>query len=119
MTMTPTAPKSSWYQPKSLKTKLLLAFLMLGLVPMAIVGVLSYYTAYQASLDLSGQRMHSMAVNMADKIDRNLFERYGDVQAFAFNPMAQGTPENVTQAANFYMVAYGCYDLMTDPAVAK
>ncbi len=110
--MTTTAPESSWYQPKSLKTKLLFSFLVLGLVPMAIVGVLSYCTAYQASLDLSGQRMRSTAVNLSDKMDRNLFERYGDVQAFAFNPMAQGTPENVTQAANFYMVAYGCYDLM-------
>ena len=112
MTMTPTAPKTSWYQPKSLKTKLLLSFLMLGMVPMAIVGVMSYRTAYQACLDSSGQRMLSTAVNLSDKIDRNLFERYGDVQAFAFNPMAQGTPESVTQAANFYMVAYGCYDLM-------
>ncbi len=108
----PTAPESSWYQPKSLKTKLLLSFLVLGLVPMVMVGVLSYYTAYNASLNLSGQRMRSTAVNLSDKIDRNLFERYGDVQAFAFNPMAHGTPEAMTQAANFYMVAYGCYDLM-------
>ncbi len=116
--MTTTALKSSWYQPKSLKTKLLFSFLVLGLVPMAIVGVLSYCTAYQASLDLAGQRMRSTAVDLSDKMDRNLFERYGDVQAFAFNPMAQGTPENMTQAANFYMVAYGCYDLMmiADPA---
>lgn len=108
----PTAPESSWYQPKSLKTKLLLSFLVLGLVPMVMVGVLSYYTAYKASLNLSGQRMRSTAVDLSDKIDRNLFERFGDVQAFAFNPMAHGTPEAMTQAANFYMVAYGCYDLM-------
>ncbi len=112
MTLIPTAPKCSWYQLKSLKTKLLLSFLVLGLVPMAIVGVLSYRVAYQASLDSSGLRMLSTAVNLSDKIDRNLFERFGDVQAFAFNPMAQGTPENVTEAANFYMLAYGCYDLM-------
>ena len=108
----PTAAESSWYQPMSLKTKLLLSFLVLGLIPMAAVGVLSYCIAHQSSIDLSGQRMLSSAVSMSDKIDRNLFERYGDVQAFAFNPMAQDTPEKVTEAANFYMVAYGCYDLM-------
>ena len=110
--MTTTSTKPSWYQPKSLKTKLFLSFLVLGLVPMAIVGVLSFCTAHKALHERAGQQLLSSAVSMSDKIDRNLFERYGDVQAFAFNPMAQNTPEKMTEAANFYMVAYGCYDLM-------
>lgn len=114
----PTVTKSSWLQPKSLKTKLLSSFLILGLVPMAILGVIVYRSAYQVLFERAGQRMQFMAADVADTIDRSLFERFGDVQAFAFNPMAQETPEKMTAAANFYTQSYVCYDLMiiTDAA---
>ena len=112
MTTSVPSSKFAWLRPKSLKTKLLLAFLILGIAPMAITGILAYRSAYHALYERAGRQILSSAVSMSDKIDRNLFERYGDVQAFAFNPMAQDTPEKVTEAANFYMVAYGCYDLM-------
>jgi methyl-accepting chemotaxis protein len=110
--ISPAVTKSSWLQPKSIKTKLLFSFLVLGMVPMAMVGVLAYRSAYTALSDRAGQRMQFTAADVADKIDRSLFERFGDVQAFAFNPMAQETPENMTAAANFYTTSYGCYDLM-------
>lgn len=101
-----------WRGTKSIKTKLLFCFVVLGVVPMALVGLLCYQSSYQTLRDLAGQRMQSVAEETTDKIDRNLFERYGDVQAFAFNPMARETPEQVTVAMNFYTTAYGCYDLM-------
>ncbi|MEZ6132896.1 MAG: methyl-accepting chemotaxis protein [Planctomycetaceae bacterium] len=88
------------------------SFLGLGLLPMAVVGMLAYNSTYNALHERAGLQMQSMASEVAEKIDRNLFERYGDVQAFAFNPMAQDTPEKMTAAANFYTEAYGCYDLM-------
>jgi methyl-accepting chemotaxis protein len=108
----PTVTRSSWLQPKSLKTKLLFSFLVLGMLPMTTIGILAYRNAHEALHERSGQRMQSVSIDLAEKIDRNLFERYGDVQAFAFNPMAQETPEKMTEAANYYMLAYGCYDLM-------
>ena len=46
------------------------------------------------------------------QFDRLLFERYGDAQAFAFNPMARGESEVVAKAADYYMTAYGFYDLL-------
>src|SRR5262249_2489771 len=49
---------------------------------------------------------------LMDKIDRNLFERYGDVQAFAFHPKARGTPAEIMDAADFYTKSYVIYDLM-------
>ena len=104
--------KFEWHGPKSIKTKLLFCFVVLGVVPMALVGILCYQNSYRTLRDLAGQRMETVAAETADKIDRNLFERYGDVQAFAFNPMAQQSPEQVTAAMNFYTTAYGCYDLM-------
>jgi hypothetical protein len=36
----------------------------------------------------AGVRLQGLAFNAADKIDRNMFERYGDVQAFAVSKQA-------------------------------
>ena len=112
MTTSPSGSLLQRFQPRSLKAKLLTSFLVLGMLPMAIVGVQAYRISYNALIEQSGGRMQAMAVDLANKIDRNLFERYGDVQAFAFNPMAQESPEKMAAAADFYTQAYGCYDLM-------
>ena len=97
---------------KSFKTKMVAAFLLIGLIPLCVVGYLSYKRSAEALVASTAGTLQARAAATLDKIDRNLFERYGDVQAFAFNPMARGTAEEKTQAANFYMTAYGCYDLM-------
>jgi methyl-accepting chemotaxis protein len=76
------------------------------------MGVLSYVRSAAVLLAKTGDFLQSEAEATIETIDRNLFERYGDVQAFAFNPLARGGQEEVTQAANFYMRAYGIYDLM-------
>jgi|CXWL01.1.fsa_nt_gi methyl-accepting chemotaxis protein len=64
--------------------KLTALFILFGFIPMAIVGLI----AYNASLTIegtAGTRFQNVADGVADKIDRNLFERYGDVQAFGIN----------------------------------
>jgi len=69
--------------PWGLTTKLVLRFVLFGFVPMAVAGLI----AYNASRIIEGSvgtRFQNMAEGVADKIDRNLFERYGDVQAFGF-----------------------------------
>jgi len=99
-------------QFKSVKTKLLLSFLALGLIPMAIVGFLAFEKSKDALIHSAGELLSTEASELLDKLDRNLFERYGDVQAFAFNPKAMGSTAEVTEAANFFMAAYGIYDLM-------
>ena len=96
----------------SIKTKLLVSFLVLGLVPMAIVGFLAFQTSKDALIHSAGDFLSTEAVELLDKLDRNLYERYGDAQAFAFHPSARGSREEVTEAANFFMTAYGVYDLM-------
>jgi methyl-accepting chemotaxis protein len=97
---------------QSVRAKLMAAFLLIGMVPLGVVGYLAYSRSRAALLDLVSGSLQADAVNTLDKIDRNLFERYGDVQAFAFNPLARSTPENMTEAANFYTRSYGCYALM-------
>jgi methyl-accepting chemotaxis protein len=107
-----TSSNFGWLKSKNLKTKLTLCFLMIGMLPMVGVGVLSYRSTHEALYERAGNQMKSAAADLAVIIDRNLFERYGDVQAFAFNPMAQESPPRITEAMNYYMLAYGCYDLM-------
>ena len=97
---------------KSVKMKLLASFLALGLIPMAIVGFLAFENSKDALIHTSGDFLSTEAVELLDKLDRNLSERYGDAQAFAFHPNARGDREEVTKAANFFMTAYGVYDLI-------
>lgn len=104
--------KFSLLRFKSLRIKLMLWFLVLGVVPVGLVAFLAYRSSSLALTRIAENRMQLIAEEMIDKIDRNLFERYGDVQAFANNPDALGTEEQVAKAADFYTKAYGIYDLM-------
>jgi methyl-accepting chemotaxis protein len=59
-------------------------FVLFGFVPMAIIGLIAY-NASRTIEGSAGTRFQNVAEGVADKIDRNLFERYGDVQAFGIN----------------------------------
>src|SRR5215218_10150263 len=67
----------------SIRTKLTVLMLLLGLVPMAVVGLLAQGKASGSLKENAGASVNEVAFNAIDKLDRNLFERYGDVQAFA------------------------------------
>ncbi len=97
---------------RSLRSKMLAVFLAMGLVPMAVVGIMEYNKSRATLVASAKAQLEASAEGMIDKIDRNLFERYGDVQAFAGNPLARGTTAQKTDAANFYTRTYGIYDLM-------
>lgn len=64
--------------------KLVTLFAIFGLVPMAAVGYLGASATGEME-DAAGARLQGVAENIADKIDRSLFERYGDVQVFGSN----------------------------------
>jgi methyl-accepting chemotaxis protein len=82
------------------------------LVPLITVGWLAYQRSREELTQKVGSELCSLAQGIADKVDRNLFERYGDVQAFAFHPDARGTREQIEAAANFFTQSYVIYDLM-------
>jgi methyl-accepting chemotaxis protein len=99
-------------QLRSLRSRLILSFVPLALVGLGVQGYMAFREASDQLLVAQGQAMHSTALNVSDKLDRTLFERVGDVQAFAFNPLASGSQDDVRTAANTYVKAYGLYDLM-------
>ena len=99
--------------------KLVALFLGFGLIPAVLVFIVfessksSFEAAFREPVRLS-------AVSLGDTIDRNLFERYGDVQAFGLNAAASdranwdnASDRNpLVRAMNGYMTGYGIYRLM-------
>ncbi len=104
----------------TIKQSLTGAFLAVGLIPALVIGGVNYFALDKIAGNLrDSTKVH--AVNVADKIDRNLFERYGDVQAFGINPAVQdrtnwyrvGAEQNAIVAAmNQYVALYGIYPVM-------
>ncbi|MDX1979325.1 MAG: methyl-accepting chemotaxis protein [Bryobacteraceae bacterium] len=103
---------SNLIQLNSLRTKLVASFSLLSVFSLGTAAWLGYRQVYSGSIQSAGESMQATAVNLMDKVDRNLFERYGDVQAFAFHPSAKAAGRDVTAAMDFFVKAYGIYDLM-------
>ncbi|MEI6713592.1 MAG: methyl-accepting chemotaxis protein [Verrucomicrobiota bacterium] len=100
-----------------LKKKLTLSILVTGLVPLLIVSLVAIRAVKHQAVDL--EEGYQYIANAAlDKIDRNLFERYGDVQAFAVNKAISdkgswykvgASGNQIADAANKYANLYGFY----------
>lgn len=101
----------------SLKFKLVVIFLMVGLLP-SIALEFANHNMSASYIQSLNNKVASVSVDIMDKIDRNLFERYGDVQAFGYNTVVQNT-ENwykkgaqsnpIVNSMNSYITAYGMY----------
>jgi methyl-accepting chemotaxis protein len=100
--------------------KLMALFLLVGIVPLATIAFIARGQA-SSSLDQEARaKVAELAFNASDKLDRNLFERYGDVQAFALSQPAKSmNPEGLNDWMNKMMGIYApIYTLMVvaDPS---
>lgn len=80
---------------QSLRGRLVVWFLA-AIVPLAGFGVFSYFHSRSSIRELVGNDFRDRALSAADKISRNLFERYADIVGFVENPViatARTTPE--------------------------
>lgn len=102
----------------SIRNKLLVTCLLVGIIPAFIIGAVAWNVAnYMA--DKTAEEYKTIATSVADKIDRNLFERYGDVQAFGLNQVVRnrhawyqmGDDSPIVQAMNSYVDTYDIYYL--------
>ncbi|MEM7337818.1 MAG: methyl-accepting chemotaxis protein [Actinomycetota bacterium] len=95
----------------SLRFRLLGAFLAIGVIPLAAVGV---YSVTRAKADLSeaaGLRIEAVAVETGELLDRSFESRYRDAVAFAHIPVMRMGPQT-TQLLDVMMESYYVYDLM-------
>ena len=105
--------------------KLVTMFAIFGILPMMAIGFMASSASDEMEQN-AGNRLSSVARGISDKIDRSLFERYGDVQAFASNRITgekynwyDTTDANqIADAMNNYVKTYGIYALtiFVDPA---
>lgn len=97
----------------SFKRKLQTVIGILASVAILTSGWLTY-EIYNGSVTIKSHLVHELAESIMDKIDRNLFERYGDVQAFSLSePARSGDPERITKFMSDMMAAYSpIYDVM-------
>lgn len=100
----------------SVKWKQIILYLLVGLLPLCVVTFINN-TSFKKIEDLNARNLQTVAVEIADKIDRNLFERYGDVQAFALNTVLRNreswykTTSPIVDSMNSYVDTYDIYYL--------
>ena len=103
----------------NIRTKLVLLLLVFGLLPLVAVMPI-IFNKLQDMQQSTLENMQAIAANVGEQIDRNLFERYGDVQAFTLNSATQnkanwyhtGADNPLLKAMNGYMTNYGLYKVM-------
>lgn len=118
----PRVKKSRWF---NLRNKIVAPAILL----IMIGGSAVYLTLWLQANKIDANQLHVLATSargIQERVDRFLFERYGDVQAFALNPMVHRdlsklTDEErsaLTQLFNNYVATYGCYaaSIVLDPA---
>lgn len=97
---------------RSIRTLLAVSFQLLALVPLICALFIANNQAKSSITASVGKDLEARASATIDTINRNLFERYGDAQAFALNPSALGAGDALTNLANQLTALYAIYDLM-------
>ncbi len=101
------------------RSKLALLIIILTIIPGLVIFSVFQIEEKKFQQDYS-QAYGNIAQNILEMIDRNLFERYGDVQAFGYNAAAHNAANwknpsetnPLVNAMNNYAKAYGFYPLM-------
>ncbi len=110
------APTNKWSK-LSLKTKVTLLATILGLAPIAAIGALSYHQIDGALRTQTAQEQKTRAIEIADKFNRFIFERNGDVEVLASQPVfadaklaALTSQEAKVKLLDQYISSYQIYD---------
>jgi len=101
------------YGIRGIGAKIVASGLLIALAPLLFSSFIAVRKAYKDRETSQGVACLSAVEQVADKVDRLLFERYGDVQAFVFHPgAADADPKVITSTADTFTKMYGFYDLM-------
>ncbi len=112
-----TSTSTSKWSKLSLKTKGTLVATLFGLLPIAAIGALSYTQINTALRDQTAHEQKIRATAIADKLNRFVFERNGDVEALAAQPVFADaklfgitTAEAKSKLLDKYVDIYQVYD---------
>jgi methyl-accepting chemotaxis protein PixJ len=108
--------KSKWNK-LSFKTKATLLAIALGLAPIAVIGTLAYFQINSTLEQQTVKEQETFAAAVADKLNRFVFERNGDVEVLATLPFFANAKTAVTTASadkvailDQYIKSYLVYD---------
>jgi methyl-accepting chemotaxis protein PixJ len=111
------APKAKAFSKFSLRTKATIAAIALGTIPIALVGTGAYIASTSALTQEVEIVQKSNASEAIDKVNRFVFERYGDVQAIANLPLLRNkaigdlvSRQDKQGVLDAYAKTYGVYD---------
>ena len=96
---------------RSLNAKLLLAFLLIGIVPLVAVGTFAVSRAQSDLTEKAGLRIEGVAVETGELIDRVLEQRYLDSQMLATAPLPTD-PDQLQHLIDAQVATYHDYDLL-------
>jgi methyl-accepting chemotaxis protein PixJ len=109
--------KASWWTKQSLKAKATILAVGIGTIPTAFIGGSAYYASHLSFTNQISNAETARAAGMADKVNRFMAERYGDVQTLSDLP-AFNSPKviNVVSSSeknallDQFIQNYGVYD---------
>ena len=109
-----TAKRSIW---SSIRFKAALLALAIGIVPVIAIGGVAYYFANQSITQKVASEQQFKTIELADKLNLFMFERFGDIQVLAnlpilTNPKVQAvtTLQDRKTTLDKYAETYGVYD---------
>ncbi len=96
----------------SLSTKITLLTLV-GAALLSGINAFNFQKIDQRLRSQITEELNSWRGTLASAISAQVYERYGDVQAFGLNEvLLSGNTQNITSALNAYIATYGIYDLI-------
>ncbi|MFM2430132.1 MAG: hypothetical protein RLZZ511_1345 [Cyanobacteriota bacterium] len=111
------ASKVKGFSKFNLRTKATLVAIAVGTLPVLAIGGLANLSASRSLTESAVAEQRNLSVELADKVARFMFERYGDIQVLANLPiMANPTVKQVVdeetkrKVLTNYSEIYGIYD---------
>jgi methyl-accepting chemotaxis protein PixJ len=108
---------NSWWTKQSIKAKATLLAVALGTIPAVVIGGSAYLLSSQAFTSQISSAETARSVGMADKVNRFMAERYGDIQTFSDLPALNNpkvisviSPREKTVLLDKVIKNYGVYD---------
>ncbi|MFB2894538.1 methyl-accepting chemotaxis protein [Aerosakkonemataceae cyanobacterium BLCC-F50] len=108
------------FQNLSLRNKAIGFAIALGTLPVILIGTVAYYFANRSITQDVMQYQKAYTVEVADKLSRFMFERYGDIQTVANLAIINDpklsqivSQQQKEETLNSYLKAYGVYDNIT------
>ncbi|MEO1375396.1 MAG: methyl-accepting chemotaxis protein [Cyanobacteria bacterium J06635_10] len=97
----------------SLSTKTTIVAIAMATLPVLVIGAGAYTVASQSLTNKVSELQEAQTKDFADKVNRFMFERYGDIQVLANLPIISSIRANSAQkraVLNNYVDAYKVYD---------